>query len=163
MLCCFVCLLLHEARRMFSWWKCTFKCLRQITPDIIDVITETTQKNRREPKLLRSAGLGAWLIFYEPATRSGRKIRTPDTTISYNLILNSFFNNSGHLCWHELDDLSTTRGWIRCCSQGLRQLMLIVLDIDLSVISSPSMSDRRCDTARSLINVYQTLQEAVNF
>lgn len=46
----------------------------------------------------------------------------------------------------------------------------IVLDTDLSVVSShecPNAAirrrDRRCDTARSLIKLDQTLQEAVNF
>lgn len=82
-------------------------------PDINDVITEATQRNWQEPRLLRPTGLGAWLIFYEPATGSRRKFRTPDTkhkkldtkTISDNLVLNRSFNTGGHLRWHELNEL----------------------------------------------------------
>lgn len=112
-LCCFVCLLLHEARRIFFRGKCTFECLKQMIPDINDVITETTQTNWQEPRLLRPTGLGAWLKFYVPATSSRRKFRTPDTkrkkldtkTISDNLVLNHSFNAAGHLCWRELNEL----------------------------------------------------------
>lgn len=104
-LCCFVCLLLHEAMRMFFWGKWTFECLKQMTPDINDVITETRQRNWQEPALLRPTGLAARLTFYEPATGSRRKFRTPETPISDKLVLNRSFNTSGHLCWHELNEL----------------------------------------------------------
>lgn len=146
-LCCFVCLLLHEARRIFFWGKCTFECLKQMIPDINDV-----RENWQEPRLLRPTGLGARLIFYEPATSSRRKFRTPDTkhkkldtkTISDNLVLNRSFNTGGHLRWHELNELFAyppLGGESMLLTRGtVVDPRLILQDTDLSVVSSQSTS-----------------------